>query len=150
MTDEIGQTANNKIGVLIRGRKRPGIDQERSAASSEGYRNSLTDLGFACIGADDLVLDDETVNAALDAIEREQCRALLVIQPSLADGQFALTVSQRWQDPIILWATPERPGDGKVSSCSLVGQHLWASILRQANHSFEFVYGAQVICQPAM
>ena len=37
---------------------------------------------------------------------------------------------------------PERPGDGKVSSCSLVGQHLWASIFRQANHSFEFVYGA--------
>ena len=147
MTDEIGQTANNKIGVLIFGRKRPGFDQEWSAAIREGCRNSLTDLGFACIGADDLVLDDETVNAALDAIEREQCRALLVIQPSLADGQFALTVSQRWQDPIILWATPERPGDGKVSSCSLVGQHLWASILRQANHSFEFVYGAPADAQ---
>jgi len=89
-----------------------------------------------------VVLDDETVNAALDAIEREQCSALIVIQPSLADGQFALTVSQRWEDPVILWATPERPGDGKVSSCSLVGQHLWASIFRQANHAFEFVYGA--------
>jgi L-fucose isomerase-like protein len=41
-----------------------------------------------------------------------------------------------------LWATPERPGDGKVSSCSLVGQHLWASIFRQAGRGFELVYAA--------
>ncbi len=142
MIDVMGQAANNKVGVLVFGRKRPGFDQEWNASIRERCRKSLADAGFTCVGADDLVLDDETVNAALDAIEREQCSALLVIQPSLADGQFALTVSQRWQDPIILWATPERPGDGKVSSCSLVGQHLWASIFRQANHSFEFVYGA--------
>jgi L-fucose isomerase-like protein len=142
MTEEMHQTANHKIGVLIFGRKRPGFDQEWSAALRERCRTTLSELGFTCVGADDVVLDDESVNAAFDTIEREQCKALIVIQPSLADGQFALTVSQRWQDPIILWATPERPGDGKVSSCSLVGQHLWASILRQANHGFEFVYGA--------
>jgi L-fucose isomerase-like protein len=134
--------AKGKIGVLMFGRKRPGFDQEWNAAIRERCRKALADAGYTCVGADDVVLDDETVNAALDAIEREQCAALVVIQPSLADGQFALTVSQRWQDPVILWATPERPGDGKVSSCSLVGQHLWASIFRQANHSFEFVYGA--------
>lgn len=142
ITEEILQVAKNKIGILIFGRKRPGFDQEWNATIRERCRKTLTDLSFTCIGADRVVLDDETVNAQLDAIEGEQCKALIVIQPSLADGQFALTVSQRWQDPIILWATPERPGDGKVSSCSLVGQHLWASILRQANHSFEFVYGA--------
>lgn len=131
-----------KIGVLIFGRKRPGFDQEWSATVRERCRKTLTDLGYTCVGADEAVLDDESVNVALDSIEQEHCSALIVIQPSLADGQFALTVSQRWQDPIVLWATPERPGDGKVSSCSLVGQHLWASILRQAKHGFEFVYGA--------
>jgi L-fucose isomerase-like protein len=141
MMDEMGQTAN-KVGVLMFGRKRPGFDQEWSAGIREGCRKTLSDLDLTCIGADDVVLDDASVNAALEAIEREECKVLVVIQPSLADGQFALTVSQRWQDPIVLWATPERPGNGKVSSCSLVGQHLWASILRQANHSFEFVYGA--------
>ena len=130
------------VGVLIFGRKRPGFDQDWNAEIRDRSRKSLAQAGFICIGAEDVVLDDEAVNGALDRITKAGCLSLIVIQPSLTDGQFALTVSQRWSGPIILWATPERPGDGKVSSCSLVGQHLWASILRQANRPFEFVYGA--------
>ena len=64
-----------------------------------------------------------------------------MLQPSMGNGQLAFSLMQAWPGPIVLWATPERPGDGKVSSCSLVGQHLWASMLRQAGHPFEFVYG---------
>ena len=130
------------IGVLMFGRKRPGFDQAWSAQICDRCRSKLDELGYATVGSDRVVLDDASVNAALDAIRQADCSALIIIQPSLADGQYALTVSQRWQDPVILWATPERPGDGKVSSCSLVGQHLWSSILRQANHAFELVYGA--------
>lgn len=132
----------SRVGVLMFGRKRPGFDQDWSADIRRRCREALDGLGLEVIGADGVVLDDETVHAVLDNINSAGCTALIVIQPSLADGQYALTVSQRWRDPVILWATPERPGDGKVSSCSLVGQHLWASILRQANHPFEFVYGA--------
>ena len=135
-------TSQAPVGVLIFGRKRPGFDQDWNAEIRDRSRKSLAQAGFTCIGAEDVVLDDEAVNGALDRITKAGCLSLIVIQPSLTDGQFALTVSQRWSGPIILWATPERPGDGKVSSCSLVGQHLWASILRQANRPFEFVYGA--------
>jgi L-fucose isomerase-like protein len=130
------------VGVLIFGRKRPGFDQDWSTQVRNRCRSILDELGYQSVCADRVVMDDESVHAALDAVERADCQALIVIQPSLADGQYALTVSQRWRDPVILWATPERPGDGKVSSCSLVGQHLWASILRQANRPFELVYGA--------
>ena len=130
------------IGVLIFGRKRPGFDQDWSTQVRNRCRSILGELGYQTVGADRVVMDDESVRGALDAVVRADCQALIVIQPSLADGQYALTVSQQWRDPVILWATPERPGDGKVSSCSLVGQHLWASILRQANHPFELVYGA--------
>ena len=138
-TGERGSTKN--IGVLIFGRKRPGFDQEWNKVIRERVLSTVKDLGFTSIGSDRLVLDDETIHSAIDEIERAKCHALIVIQPSLTDGQFALTISQRWSDPLILWATPERPGDGKVSSCSLVGQHLWASIYRQAHRPFEFVYG---------
>jgi L-fucose isomerase-like protein len=64
-----------------------------------------------------------------------------MLQPSMGNGQLALSLSQAWPEAIVLWATPERPGDGKVSSCSLVGQHLWASMLQQSGHPFELVYG---------
>ena len=130
------------VGVLIFGRKRPGFDQEWSATVRENCRATLAELGYATVGVDRVVLDDQGVHGALTEIEQAGCNALIVVQPSLADGQYAFTVSQRWRDPIILWATPERPGDGKVSSCSLVGQNLWASILRQSKHPFEFVYGS--------
>ena len=133
--------AAKNIGVLIFGRKRPGFDQEWNKIIRERVLATLKALGFVCYGADKPVLDDESIHAAMDEIENARCQALIVIQPSLTDGQFALTISQRWLGPVILWATPERPGDGKVSSCSLVGQHLWASLYRQARRPFEFVYG---------
>ncbi len=136
---ELGSAKN--LGVLIFARKRPGFDQEWSKIIRERCLKTLTGLGFNCIGTEKLVIDDESAHYALDEIERANCEALVIVQPSIADGQFALTIGQRWSGPIILWATPERPGDGKVSSCSLVGEHLWASICSQANHPFELVYG---------
>ena len=137
---ESGATKN--LGVLIFGRKRPGFDQEWNKVTRERSLATLTGLGFNSIGADSPILDDEMIHAWLDQIHAAKCEALVVIQPSISDGQFAFTISQRWSAPLVLWATPERPGDGDVSSCSLVGQQLWASILRQAHLPFEFVYGS--------
>ena len=129
------------LGVLIAGRKRPGFDQEWNQLITGRSLAALKELGFECTGTETPMVDDASANAALDRIQAAGCGALLVLQPSIAHGQLALTVMQRWSNPVILWATPERPGDGKVSSCGLVGQHLWASALRQASHPFEFVYG---------
>lgn len=88
-------TLNAPVGVLIFGRKRPGFDQEWNADMRERCRKALAQLGMSAIGAETIVLDDESVNGTLDKIVEGRCRALIVIQPSLADGQYALTVSQR-------------------------------------------------------
>ena len=129
------------LGVFIAGRKRPGFDQEWNQVITARSLGALKELGFECVGAETPAVDDSSAHEVLNRIEAAGCGALLVLQPSIAHGQLALTVMQRWTNPVILWATPERPGDGKVSSCGLVGQHLWASALRQAKHPFEFVYG---------
>lgn len=135
------QSASRPLGVLILGRKRPGFDQEWNQIMCRRALAALANLGFNAIGAEVPVVDDLTITAALDRLQQAGCQALVMLQPSMGHGQLALTVAQRWPDPIVLWATPERPGDGKVSSCSLVGQHLWGSSLRQAGHPFEFVLG---------
>ena len=135
------KSSNNNLGVLIFGRKRPGFDQQWNALIRERALSAMKGMGFTCIGSDEPVMDDDAIHLAMDKIKQAKCKALVVIQPSISDGQFALTIGQRWSDPVILWATPEKPGDGKVSSCSLVGQHLWGSIYRQAHHPFEFIYG---------
>jgi len=136
-----GTGAQRNIAVLILGRKRPGFDQEWNKQICQRSVAALQHLGFNCVGYDLPVLDDATLRVALERVRAAGCESLLMLQPSMGNGQLALSLSQAWTDPIVLWATPERPGDGKVSSCSLVGQHLWGSMLRQANHPFELVYG---------
>jgi L-fucose isomerase-like protein len=129
------------VGVLILGRKRPGFDQEWNKLICKRSVEALESLGYKCVGQDAKMIDDQTLNEALAGIRAAGCDSLVMLQPSMGNGQLVFTLSQAWEGPIILWATPERPADGKVSSCSLVGQHLWGSMLRQAGHPFEFVYG---------
>ncbi|MGA8782983.1 MAG: hypothetical protein WB567_19670, partial [Terracidiphilus sp.] len=143
MTEETQNSVavKNPVGVLILGRKRPGFDQEWNKEITERCLAAMRGLGLECVGQDVKLVDDASLRVALKEIEAAGCDSLVMLQPSMGNGQLALSLAQLWPGPIILWATPERPGDGKVSSCSLVGQHLWASMLREAKHPFEFVYG---------
>jgi L-fucose isomerase-like protein len=133
--------AASPVGVLILGRKRPGFDQEWNQVICQRSLGAMEQLGFQCVGQDGPVVDDRSLAVTLQRIREEGCDVLIMLQPSMGNGQLSMKLAQLWPGPVVLWATPERPTDGKVSSCSLVGQHLWASILRQAGHPFEFVYG---------
>jgi L-fucose isomerase-like protein len=141
MQNSAQATASAPLGVLILGRKRPGFDQEWNKIICDRAVAALKSMGYKTVGADKPVVDDATIGVALQSYKDAGCKTLLMLQPSMGHGQLALTVAQQWPDPVVLWATPERPGDGKVSSCSLVGQHLWGSSLRQAKHAFELVVG---------
>lgn len=134
-------STRTSLGVLVIGRKRPGFDQEWNAIMRQRSSEAFTALGYDTVGADSPVIDDQTIFAALARIRAAGCEALVVLQPSLGNGQLCMTVAHNWPDPIVLLATPERPTGEKVSSCSLVANHLWASALRQAQHSFELVIG---------
>jgi L-fucose isomerase-like protein len=139
MTEKPSQ--GQRLGLLVIGRKRPGFDQEWNAIMRRRTSAALEQLGYACIGADFAVIDDETIVTAIEQIRAAGAEALVVLQPSLGNGQLSMTVAQQWKDPVVLWATPERPDGDKCSSCSLVAQHLWASVFRQSKHPFEMVYG---------
>ena len=140
-TQATAATTSRKLGLLTIGRKRPGFDQQWNQIMRTKADEALAACGFDVVAPDQPVIDDQTTRAAIDRIRRAGCEALLVLQPSLGNGQLALTVSQEWDAPLVLWATPERKDSQIVSSCSLVAQHLWASTLRQAGRGFEFVYG---------
>ena len=130
-----------KLGVLVIGRKRPGFDQEWNAIMRQRADDAFAALGYETVGQDTPVPDDQAVAATLKRIKDADCDALLVLQPSIGNGQLAVTVAQHWDRPVVLWATPERQDSDRVSSCSLVGQHMLASILRGMNHPFELVSG---------
>jgi L-fucose isomerase-like protein len=130
------------VGVVSIGRKRPGFDQQWNDVMRREAAAALRSLGVATAGgAPEIPVDEPTMRAALDRIAAAGATTLLVLQPSMGNGQLALTVAQRWPGPVVLWATPERPEGEKVSSCSLVAQHLWSSLMRQLNRPFELIIG---------
>ena len=101
------------VGLLVIGRKRPGFEQEWNgrvrAAAAEGLRAA----GFDPVGAEDTpVVDDQTILAALAKVNAAGCQALVVLQPSLGNGQLSLTVEQHWPHPVVLLATPRVPTGG--------------------------------------
>jgi len=130
-----------KLGLVFLGRRRPGFDMEWGGRMEERVRSRLPRLGFDIIEPADKAIDDESFRRALEACRLQQADVLLLLQTTMADGRLASTLAQLWLDPPVLWATPEKQQGDMISSCSLVGMHVWASTLRQMGHVFEIVYG---------
>lgn len=134
--------ARIRLGALILHRKRKGFDPQWGEAIEHAAREALAATDFDVIIAEGRVCDDGSLRAALARIKEADADALVVLQPIMADGRLAPVISQRWgRRPLVLWATTERHDSDRVSSCSLVGAHSFASIFRQLGQPFEIVYG---------
>jgi len=130
-----------KLGVIFLGRRRPGFDMDWGRGVEERVRDWLKQSEFATFEPSEKAIDDPSLQRALSACEKEGVEAIVLLQTTMADGRLAPTLAQRWPDPLVLWATPENAEGDMISSCSLVGTHVWASTLRQMGHAFELVYG---------
>lgn len=130
-----------RIGVLFLGRKRPGFDPEWGAKIDRMVLQQFED------GADEIfvpakAVDRVTLQSAVQACRSERCDVIVTLQTTMSDGRLAPFLAQAWGLPLVLWATPENPDGDMISSCSLVGVHIFASTLRQLGLPFEIVYGA--------
>lgn len=130
-----------KVGVILLGRKRPGFDMEWGKRMEERMRTWFSKSGLAVFAVPEKAVDDPSLRSAVVSCDRERVDAIVLLQTTMGDGRLAPTLAQLWPDPLILWATPENPSGDMISSCSLVGAHCWASVLRQMAHPFDLVYG---------
>src|SRR5689334_16628906 len=85
-------SAARTLGLLTIGRKRPGFDQQWNQVMRTRADEALAALGLQVVRPDEPVVDDQTTRAAIDRLRAAGCEALLVLQPSLGNGQLALTV----------------------------------------------------------
>ncbi len=136
-------TANSKIkvGVVFLGRRRPGFDMEWGKQMEARVRGSLAKSDFEFFEPSEKAVDDPSLRRVMAECEAQKIDALVLLQTTMGDARLSQTLAQLWPDPLILWATPEKPDGDMISSCSLVGAHCWASVLRQMGHAFEVVYG---------
>src|SRR5215831_6010016 len=130
-----------KVGIIFLGRRRPGFDMNWGKQIEERVRSVLSKNHFSIFEPSEKAIDDPSMRRVLAECTAQKADALVLLQTTMGDGRLAPTLAQLWPDPLILWATPEKPDGDMISSCSLVGTHAWASVLRQMRHSFELVYG---------
>ncbi len=129
------------LGVVFLGRKRPGFDMEWGRQMEERVRRAFQQTEFTIFEPREKAVDDASLRRVMAACEEKGVDAVVLLQTTMGDGRLAPTMAQLWPDPLLLWATPEKPDGDMISSCSLVGAHAWASTLQQMGHSFELIYG---------
>jgi L-fucose isomerase-like protein len=130
-----------RLGVIFLGRRRPGFDMDWGKRMEERVRGWLQQSGFAFFEAPEKVADDTSLRRAMDSFNGQKVDVIVLLQTTMGDARLAPTLAQLWPDPLVLWATPENQQGDMISSCSLVGLHCWASVLRQMAHPFEIVNG---------
>ena len=54
---------------------------------------------------------------------------IVAIQPVISDGRLAPVLAQQWNNPLILWATPEEQTGEMISGNSLVRTSILESTL---------------------
>jgi L-fucose isomerase-like protein len=130
-----------KVGLIFLGRKRPGFDPQWGEEVAGRVRKFVAETEFDTCEPSVKVIDDTTLIAAVEECKQKHVDVIVTLQTTMADMRMAPTFSQHWSNPIVLWTTPENQESDTVSSCSLVGNHAWASTLWQMRHPFEMVYG---------
>jgi len=130
-----------KLGVIFLGRKRPGFDPEWGKQMEQAVKAALAKSSYEAIIRDEYVVDDASLRSALSELRGAGADVLAVLQPTMSDGRFAPLIGQIWDNPVVLWATPEKQDYSMISACSLVGLHTFASTMRQLRQPFEIVYG---------
>ncbi len=136
-----GKESLPKLGMIFIGRRRPGFDMDWGRQMEERVRKWILSAGYTVIEPAAKPVDDTTFRSAMGEISKQDPDAVVVLQTTMGDGRLAPTLAQLWPDPVVLWATPENQMGEMISSCSLVGTHCWASVLRQMGHAFEIVNG---------
>lgn len=132
---------SRRVGLLTIGRSRPGFDPAWGQTVQAAINQVIEKSTWAWHRPAAVATDEASLRQGLDELRTAGCDGLVVIQPTMGDGRLVPTLAQLWGDPIVVWATTERQDTGRVSACTLVGTHVFASLLRQLNHPFEVVNG---------
>ena len=130
-----------KVGLIFLGRKRPGFDMEWGEGMEIKVREAVSQSFFAVFEPSQKAVDEASLGQVVAECKAAGVQVLLLLQTTMADGRLAQTLAQEWPFPPLFWATPEKQEGDMISSCSLVGAHLWASTFRQMGRSFDILNG---------
>lgn len=138
---EQGVIRDPQVGLLVLGRKRPGFDPDWGAEIGKGIRAAIEELPWRFHIPSSSITDPRELERAVASCLAHGVTTLVLVQPTISDGRLAPLLARLWEDPVVLWATTEKPSGAMISANSLVGTHVMGATLRQLGRPLEFVYG---------
>ena len=104
-------------------------------------REAVHQSAFEVFEPSQKAVDEDSLKKVVEECKAAHVQVLVLLQCTIGDGRLAPTLAQLWPHPPVFWATPENQEGDMISSCSLVGAHVWASTFRQMDRSFEILNG---------
>jgi L-fucose isomerase-like protein len=133
---------SSQAALVFLGRKRPGFDETWGSAMAERVKKAVAGQPWPSFVCPTRAVDDASLRKAVSECTQAGCGTMIALQTTMSDGRLAPLLAQLWGGPVVLWATPENPEGDLVSSCSLVGTHLYASVFSRLDLPFEVITGA--------
>lgn len=129
------------VGLMIMGRKRPGFDPEWGAQVKKRIHARFAALPWRVVTPSENIADHHELKRAVAVCRDEGVSVMVLVQPTISDGRLAPILSSLWSNPVVLWATTEKPTGAMISANSLVGTHVMGATLRQLGHPLEILFG---------
>ncbi|MBF0280829.1 MAG: L-fucose/L-arabinose isomerase family protein [SAR324 cluster bacterium] len=129
-----------KVGVLALARST--FDMEFAEEIVLKAWNNLQASKLELVGSPKLLMDDATVQNALQTLEKEPCDLLLILQVTFTDASMIAGIAQSIQAPLVLWSFPEPRNGGRLRLNSLCGINLAGHSLGKNEQAFHYVHQA--------
>lgn len=127
------------IGYLALGR--PTFDVPFATETSRRALQSLVEAASSeVVGNADVMMDGDAVVGAVDSLMAAGSEAMVVFQATFADSTLVREVTDRFDGPLVLWATPEPRTGGRLRLNSFCGINLAAYALRRDGADYRWVY----------
>jgi L-fucose isomerase-like protein len=120
---------------------RPTFDVPFAQTTAERAAKTLRDAGLDIAGSSSLVMDADSLTAALETLSTESIDALVVLQASFADSSLAIQAAER-QGPVVFWAFPEDRTGGRLRLNSFCGINLAGFTLTNRGRDYHWLYRA--------
>lgn len=128
-----------RIGYIALGRPTFDVPFATETSSKALKRLLETDSGEV-VGKADVMMDGDAVVREIDSLMAAGTEAMVVFQATFADTTLVREVTDRFDGPLVLWATPEPRTGGRLRLNSFCGINLAAYALRRAGADYRWVY----------
>lgn len=121
---------------------RPTFDVPYAEEMAAAAFATLDRAGVATVGPRTLLFDAAATEAALAALEAERFDFLLLMQVTFTDASMTVSIAQRVDRPLGIWAFPEPRAGGRLRLNAFCGLNLAKHALGRAGREAAWLYAA--------